>query len=69
MRRNFLLVVNGVAASKFGPGNYRVESLNDPSRVAVWASPSMSGVPHGSSMSRKSMARLQAYTERRFGLE
>lgn len=66
-RRNFARIVNAEAALKWGAGNYRLQSMNDPPRVAVWKAPSVSGVPCGSSMSRNSMAWLRAYTERKFG--
>lgn len=67
-RRNMVRVVNAQAARKWGAGNYRLQSLSDPPRVAVWPGPSMSGVPAGSTMSRQSLASVREYMERRLNL-
>lgn len=64
-KRNFALIVSRVAAQKFGVGNYRIESLSNPARVAVWQGEGVAGVPAGSIMSRKTSRWLRAYTERR----
>lgn len=54
-RRNFYRVVNGAAHAIWGPGNYRVASLDDPPRIAVWREPGQFGVPCGAGMSRRAM--------------
>jgi hypothetical protein len=64
-KRNFAILVNRVASNKFGAGNYRLESMKDPPRIAVWEGSSVSGVPVGKSMSRHTSALLLAYMERR----
>lgn len=64
-RRMFAQKVNAVAWRVFGPGGYRLESLDDPPRISVWRDASLLGIPRVPGMSRRAVASVRAYFERR----